>query len=44
MTYEVDGQQYIGLLSGANVIAFALPDSQVRTATGATTASTGGGQ
>ena len=27
MTYQIDGKQYIGLVSGSNVFSFALPDN-----------------
>jgi alcohol dehydrogenase (cytochrome c) len=30
MTYEVDGRQYIGLVSGSNVFSFALPEGGAR--------------
>jgi len=28
MTYTVNGRQYVSIVSGANVLAFALPQSQ----------------
>jgi alcohol dehydrogenase (cytochrome c) len=28
MTYEVDGRQYVAIASGANILSFALPESE----------------
>jgi alcohol dehydrogenase (cytochrome c) len=42
ISYEVDGQQFIGLVSGSNVFAFALPDNQAGAAKPRVAAKTGG--